>query len=286
MSRIRSLKPEFWTDRKVVGIENPWARLLFMGMWNFAMCDLGHLEDDALALKLRILPAENVDADELLTDVLKSEMVIREQLADGTSYLVIPSFGRHQKADTRWNSRCPTCSRLNPSNLPETQPSSGESAGEKVNSPQERLGEERRVKNSSSNSADAEPDPDDPGHRPDVERLCQLLLDLMASNGSRKRYITKAWRREARLLLDRDGISIGLAEHVLRWALNDPFWKSNIESMPKFREKFDQLRLKRKQEHDQATGQPSKPTRHVDARAPQNVPAPAFDPYAERSATR
>ena len=30
---------------------------------------------------------------------------------------------------------------------------------------------------------------------------------------------------------------------MLRWALADNFWHTNILSMPKFREKFDQLRL-------------------------------------------
>jgi hypothetical protein len=44
MARIRTTKPEFWTDGKVVGM-SPFARLLFLGSWNFALCDDGHLRD-------------------------------------------------------------------------------------------------------------------------------------------------------------------------------------------------------------------------------------------------
>ena len=40
MARMRYLKPEYWTDSKVVGMPME-ARLLFMGSWNFAICDSG-----------------------------------------------------------------------------------------------------------------------------------------------------------------------------------------------------------------------------------------------------
>lgn len=108
---------------------------------------------------------------------------------------------------------------------------------------------------SSSRIADAIPDEqttDGKPERQDVERLCHLLVELMVGNGCRKPNITKTWRDAARLLIDRDGIDPVLAEHVLRWSQADSFWRTNIQSMPTFREKFDQLRLKRKTEHEEA----------------------------------
>lgn len=80
--------------------------------------------------------------------------------------------------------------------------------------------------------------------RPDVDELCALLASLMQENGARKPSIGQAWHDAGRLLLDRDGVSLGEAKQVLEWCQHDSFWKSNILSMPKFREKFDQLRLK------------------------------------------
>lgn len=271
MARMRYLKPEFWTDSKVVGIKDPWARMLFMGMWNFAICEAGHVDDDALALKLRVLPAESVDADQLLSDVLESGMVVRSYLPDGRSYLHIRNLPVHQKVDARWSPRCPYCSVLNSPNPSETHGSSGESAETRQDSPQEGIGGEGRGgegkgkgKETSSESADADPDADsepDSGEpiREDVEHLCRLLVDLMAENGSRKRYVTKTWRTEARLLLDRDRVDPVLAERVLRWSQKSTFWRPNIQSMPKFREKFDTLRLQRQEEHEKAARQQQPP---------------------------
>ena len=80
--------------------------------------------------------------------------------------------------------------------------------------------------------------------RPDVDSLCSLLADLIEGNGSKKPNITKAWRDSARLMLDRDGRDATQAEWLIRWSQKDEFWRTNILSMPKFREKYDQLRIK------------------------------------------
>ena len=80
--------------------------------------------------------------------------------------------------------------------------------------------------------------------RPDVDGLCSLLADLIEGNGSKKPTITKAWRDSARLMLDRDGRDATQAEWLIRWSQKDEFWRTNILSMPKFREKYDQLRIK------------------------------------------
>lgn len=80
--------------------------------------------------------------------------------------------------------------------------------------------------------------------RPDVDRLCTLLADLIEGNDCRRPTITNTWRTEARLLLDKDRVPLGAAEETMRWALADPFWKSNVLSMPTFRKQYDRLRLR------------------------------------------
>jgi len=90
-----------------------------------------------------------------------------------------------------------------------------------------------------SRIADANPTPP----REDVDKLCQHLADRIVSNGSRKPSITKAWRTEARLLLDNDKRSNEQAHTLIDWCQDDKFWKSNVRSMVKFREQYDALRL-------------------------------------------
>jgi hypothetical protein len=44
-------------------------------------------------------------------------------------------------------------------------------------------------------------------------------------------------------MLDADGRSLAEVKSVMRWSQADDFWRSNVLSMPKFREKYDTLRL-------------------------------------------
>lgn len=85
--------------------------------------------------------------------------------------------------------------------------------------------------------------------RPEVEHLCTLLADLVEANGAKRPTVTKRWRDAARLMIDRDGHSVEQIEWLIQWSQRDEFWRANILSMPKFREKFDQLRLKATREH-------------------------------------
>jgi hypothetical protein len=83
--------------------------------------------------------------------------------------------------------------------------------------------------------------------RADVEMLCTTLAKLVESNGARKPTIAESWRREARLLLDRDKVTLSDAINVLEWSQADPFWKTNILSIPKFRYQYDRLKLQSQQ---------------------------------------
>lgn len=81
------------------------------------------------------------------------------------------------------------------------------------------------------------------GSRPEVDRLCDLLADLVAENGSKRPTVTKTWRSACRLMIDKDGREPEKIERAIRWVQRDEFWRANILSMPKLREKYDQVRL-------------------------------------------
>jgi hypothetical protein len=104
-------------------------------------------------------------------------------------------------------------------------------------------------KDSASNEATSFPSRGRKSEQPraDVDRLCERLADRIADNGRPAHLLgwpSDAWRRECRLLLDRDGRDPAEAERLIDWCQNDPFWRSNVLGMPKFRERYDQLRLR------------------------------------------
>jgi hypothetical protein len=79
--------------------------------------------------------------------------------------------------------------------------------------------------------------------RPEVDRLCEHLRDRIVANGSRPPAVTKAWRDAARLMLDRDELAEEKIHKAIDFSQDSAFWRSVILSMPKLREKYDQLRL-------------------------------------------
>jgi hypothetical protein len=80
-------------------------------------------------------------------------------------------------------------------------------------------------------------------HRPDVERLLDILDAEIVRNGSKAPKRNKANRDAMRLLIDRDTKTPEQIEAAIHWCQGDEFWRSNILSATKLREKYDQLRL-------------------------------------------
>lgn len=104
MARIRTIKPDFWTDEKVVEL-SPLARLLFIGLWNFAD-DQGRMVCSPKRIKMQIFPADDADTSALLGEIRGSGL-ITVYTVDGIEYLQVCGFEKHQKVDKRTPSKLP-----------------------------------------------------------------------------------------------------------------------------------------------------------------------------------
>lgn len=102
MAKMRGIKPETFTDDKILQI-SPLARWLFIGMWTQA-CDNGHVEDNPVQLKVRLLPMDNCDVKELVDELVNIGLVKRIE-----GHLSIPNLPHHQKIDRRFLVFCEAC---------------------------------------------------------------------------------------------------------------------------------------------------------------------------------
>lgn len=94
MSRIRSTHPGVWTDERFVSV-SAFARLLFMGIWN-ECDDFGSFEWSPIKLKMRLLPADAVDAAELLAELESAGSVMRYECG-GKAYGAVRNFCQYQR---------------------------------------------------------------------------------------------------------------------------------------------------------------------------------------------
>lgn len=92
--------------------------------------------------------------------------------------------------------------------------------------------------------------------RDDVIEILDHLDAAIVRNGAKKPARTKKNIDAARLLLDRDGRSVRQVKAAIDWATEDSFWRANILSMAKLREKYEQLRLQAQRDHGQAAARP------------------------------
>ncbi|MEU1284958.1 hypothetical protein [Kitasatospora sp. NPDC005856] len=101
-----------------------------------------------------------------------------------------------------------------------------------------------------SSRARRKSDHDEPP-RADVERICRALADAVEANGSKRPTITDRWRTSARLLLDKDGRTVEQVLGAIEWSQASEFWRGVVLSMPKLRDKYDQMRLQASRDRQQ-----------------------------------
>lgn len=230
MARIRTIKPEFWVDD--VMVEMPFVtRLLFIGLWNF-VDDEGYIEDKPRRIKMQVFPADDVRVEDSLKALEASGRLIRYE-SDQGPLLRVANWERHQRISHAARTRFTGITRVERPSSRKAREDSGALRPEK---------EGKGIEETTSLMSEVA----DATTRPDVEHLLGVLDEEIVRNGGKKPNRTKKNRDAARLLLDRDGKTVEQVEKAIRWAQGNEFWRANILSMSKLREKYDQLQLQAK----------------------------------------
>ena len=103
MARIRSIKPEFWDDRKLAKRTSRDARLLYIALWNLAD-EHGRLNGDPQWIKGQVFSYEH-DIDAAVVAKLLDELAVPELRrivqyeADGDPYIYLPYLAKHQRLE-------------------------------------------------------------------------------------------------------------------------------------------------------------------------------------------
>lgn len=94
MARIRSVHPGLWTDEAFVSMSLH-ARLFLIGLWNEAD-DFGLFEWKPLRLKMRLAPADAIDAESLLGEIVEAGFLVRIERGE-RALGVVRNFRKYQR---------------------------------------------------------------------------------------------------------------------------------------------------------------------------------------------
>jgi hypothetical protein len=96
--RIRSIKPEFYKHDGLASL-SPLTRILFTGLW--CMADsAGRLEDRAKRIKAEVLPYDDCDIENMLSDLAKGGFIERYEVKT-ERFIAVCAFRRHQRITGR-----------------------------------------------------------------------------------------------------------------------------------------------------------------------------------------
>lgn len=105
MARIRNIKPDFWTDEKLVELET-WERLLFIGLWNFAD-DEGYMPYSPKRIKMQVFPGDSLEVSRGVQSLISIGAV---ELFDSEygQVLHVSKWSKHQKVSNPSKSKYST----------------------------------------------------------------------------------------------------------------------------------------------------------------------------------
>lgn len=97
MARIRTIKPEFWSDEKLSALE-PVDRLVFLGLISLAD-DYGRVHDLEKVIDAFIFPNTSHSVRESLANLSRMVRIRRGKAPSGKPILEIVNWSRHQRVD-------------------------------------------------------------------------------------------------------------------------------------------------------------------------------------------
>jgi hypothetical protein len=113
VARIRTIKPEFWSDEKIVELDFEW-RLLFQGIWNFAD-DQGYIDCSPKRIKMQVFPGDSIEVSVGLRRLLEDSLLSAYRLrSDPERYVLrVVNWEQHQRVSN------PAKPRFKPDDLEE-----------------------------------------------------------------------------------------------------------------------------------------------------------------------
>lgn len=232
---------------------DPLGRILFAGLWCIADRE-GRLEDRPKRIKAEVLPYDDCDVDELLNQLAEREFIIRYEV-DGKKYIQVTNFSKHQnphKNEKPSEIPAPDNSSTSTVHVPEKHSTNPADSFNMIPDSFNMIPGSKSSCPESSLPDDDQPQPEQQKsqekkykYSEEHMQLAELLKNQILANKPDARLPAnlEPWANTFRLMMERDRREPSRIAEVIIWCQNNEFWRTNILSADKLRQKFDQLEL-------------------------------------------
>ena len=235
MARIRTIKPEYFKHLKLFELEEETGlplRVAFAALWTVADRE-GRFVWIPRQLKIDCLPYDEIDFSRVLNALTTREFVIKYAV-EGVEYGYIPSFLDHQVINNKERA----------SKLPDPTDDAALTCDPRdddaLTTRDVRKGKEGKGKEQDKNPTSKKYIFDE-DH---LEASNWMAGRVKAIAPKQKDPNLEAWAHTIRLMNHKDDLDMGEICQVFDWANKDSFWKTNILSPEKLREKFGEFHTK------------------------------------------
>jgi hypothetical protein len=245
VARIRSIKPEFWRDAKVLKLSEG-AMLLFIGSWNLCDDD-GRMVWDPEQVHVDLFSSKPlIDVEKLAGELVAQRMVRLYEVA-GVRYYAVQKFSKHQKIDKRTASKLPP-----PPSSPELPSVEAKSTESPVPPHMDlegngsRKGEEKNSSSRPNGGTQQPPKGKKVWGTEDDHALARRIYDAVKVVApSSKEPNWDGWANAIRLMREQDERTHEEIWAMFDWANHDTFWRVNVLAPATVRDRWTQLEAKR-----------------------------------------
>jgi len=276
MARSRNIKPGFFLNDRLAECE-PLARLLFAGLWCIADRE-GRLEDRPKRIKAEILPYDDCDVDQLLNQLAERGFIIRYEV-DSNRYIQVTNFSKHQNPHVR-----EAASIIPPPPSQEVAPEKHHTSTVQAQEKHEPfpadslklIPDSLNPYTESISTSEPNSDTTQKSEKPKKTRqlpvfdenteqykLALFMRSCILENLPNAKVPEptpdklRRWAYDIDLMMRIDCRSPDEIRELIDWSHRDSFWKANILSPGKLREKWDMLVAHKKRNEERIRGSPT-----------------------------
>lgn len=239
--RARNIKPNFFRDYDLCQLD-VWARLLFAGLWCMADRE-GRLEYCPPRIAADVFPYDKIEVEKLLEQLATQNLIVvygvdaadSGLVATTRRYIQIMNFGKHQNPHKNEKQ----------SEIPAVEDGRVITGAARVITGANRadsLIPDSLIPDSSDNSAESSAPPWREEFAPEVVEFVEQFQGYVAQTQGAKApkvndTLLKTCADTVDKLIRLDKHSLTTVVDVMRWAVADDFWSSNVLSLASLRKK-------------------------------------------------